>query len=74
MTGVLRGFLKLLAVVIAMAPFALAALLVTTTTSLAVVAPTGLWMLVAFFVVPVLLGIALWRVSALVRSPPKADA
>ena len=66
MAGVLRGFLRLLAVVIALAPF-VAAGLVSGTTSLAVVAPTGLWLLVGFFVVPVLLGIALWRLSAFGR-------
>lgn len=68
MAGVLRGFLKLLAVVIAVAPFVLAGLIsLTGTTSLAVVALNGLWMLAAIFIVPVLLGIAIWRLSALVR-------
>lgn len=68
MSGVLRGLLKLLAVVIAAAPFVLAGLIsFTGTTSLAVVAPNGLWMLAAIFIVPVLLGIAIWRLSALVR-------
>lgn len=59
------GFLKLLAVVIAIAPFVLAGL-VARTTSLAIVAPAGWWMLAAFFVVPILLGIALWALSAIV--------
>lgn len=68
MAGVLRGLLKLLAAVIAAAPFLLAALFfLSGTTSLAVVAPNGLWMLAAFFVVPVLLGIAIWRLAAHVR-------
>jgi hypothetical protein len=68
MAGVLRGFLKLLAVVIAGAPFALAGFVyLNGTTSLAVVAPNGLWMLAAIFIVPILLGVALWRLSALVR-------
>lgn len=68
MAGVLRGFLKLLALVIAAAPFALAGLVsLSGTTSLAIVAPKGLWMLAAIFVVPILLGIVLWRLSALVR-------
>lgn len=68
MTDVLRGFLKLLAVVIAAAPFVVAAVLfLSGTTSLAVVAPNGLWMLGAIFVVPVLLGLAIWQLSALVR-------
>jgi hypothetical protein len=66
--GVLRGFLRFLAVIIAAAPFVLVALLsMSGTTSLAVVSPSGLWMLAAIFVVPVLLGIAIWRLSALVR-------
>jgi hypothetical protein len=68
MAGVLRGFLKVLAVVIAAAPFVSAGIVsLSGTTSLAVVAPNGLWMLAAMFVVPVLLGVALWRLSALVR-------
>ncbi len=68
MAGALRVFLKLLAVVIAAAPFVLAGLVTLSgTTSLAVVAPNGLWMLAAIFIVPILLGIALWRLSALVR-------
>lgn len=68
MAGVLRGFLKLLAVVIAAAPFVLTGLVsLSGTTSLAVVAPNGLWMLAAFFIALVLLGIAIWRLSALVR-------
>jgi hypothetical protein len=66
MAGVLKGFLKLLAVVIALAPF-VAARLFFGTTSLAVVAPVGWWMLAAFFVVPVVLGIVLWKLSAIVR-------
>jgi hypothetical protein len=68
MASVLRSFLKLLAVVIAAAPFVLVGLMsLAGTTSLAVVAPNGLWMLAAIFIVPVLLGIAIWRLSALVR-------
>lgn len=68
MAGVLRGFLKLFAVVVAAAPFLLTGLVsLSGTTSLAVVAPNGLWLLAAIFVVPVLLGVALWRLSALVR-------
>jgi hypothetical protein len=68
MAGVLRSFLKLLAVAIAAAPFVVAALLsFSGTTSLAVVAPNGLWMLGAIFVVPILLGIAIWRLAGFVR-------
>lgn len=68
MAGVLRGFLKLLAVALAATPFVLAGLIsLAGPTSLAVVAPNGLWMLAAIFIVPVLLGIAIWRLSALVR-------
>jgi hypothetical protein len=67
MAGVLRGFLKVLAVVIAAAPFMLAALVSLSGTTGLAVAPNGLWMLAALFVVPVLLGIALWRLSAFVR-------
>ena len=68
MAGVLRAFLKALAVVIAAAPFVLAGIVsLSGTTSLAVVATNGLWMLAAIFVVPVLLGVVLWRLSALVR-------
>lgn len=64
----MRGFLRLLAVVAAAAPFVLAGLvLFGGTTSLAVVAPGGIWLLAAIFVVPVLLGIVLWRLSANVR-------
>ncbi|MBK6702655.1 MAG: hypothetical protein IPG56_02030 [Caulobacteraceae bacterium] len=51
MADVLRGFVKLLAVVIAAAPFVLTGLIsVSGTTSLAVVAPNGLWMFAAVFV------------------------
>jgi len=69
MTGILRGFLKFLALVIAAAPFVLLGVVSLSggTTSLAVVAPSGLWMLAAIFIVPVLLGVALWRLSAMVR-------
>ncbi len=68
MADVLRGFVKLLAVVIAAAPFVLTGLIsVSGTTSLAVVAPNGLWMLAAVFVVPVLLGIVIWRLAAFIR-------
>jgi hypothetical protein len=68
MAGVLRGFMQVLAAIIATAPFVLAGIVsLSGTTSLAVVAPNGLWMLAAIFVVPVLLGVALWRLSALVR-------
>lgn len=64
----MKPLLRLLAVVIAAAPLALAGLfLFGSTTSLAVVAPGGLWTLAGIFVVPVLLGIALWRLSANVR-------
>ncbi len=68
MTGILRGFLKFLGVIVAAAPFVLLGVVsLTSTTSLAVVAPSGLWMLAAIFIVPVLLGVALWRLSAMVR-------
>jgi hypothetical protein len=64
----MKAVLRLLAVVIALAPFVLAGLfLFGGTTSLAVVASGGLWMLAAIFVVPVVLGIVLWRLSANVR-------
>ncbi|GAM99096.1 hypothetical protein U91I_02736 [alpha proteobacterium U9-1i] len=54
--------------VVAAAPFVLAGLVMFGgTTSLAVVAPGGVWLLAAIFVVPVLLGIVLWRLSASVR-------
>jgi hypothetical protein len=64
----MKGFLRLLAAVIAAAPFVLAGLVMSRgTTSLAVVAPGGMWLLAAIFVVPVLLGVVLWRLSANVR-------
>jgi hypothetical protein len=64
----LRTILKMLAVVIAAAPFVLAGVVwLGGTTSLAVVAPNGLWVLAAVFVACVLIGVALWRLSALVR-------
>jgi hypothetical protein len=64
----MKAFLRLLAVVVAAAPFVLAAFVLSGgTTSLAVVAPGGMWLLAAIFVVPVLLGIVLWRLSANVR-------
>jgi hypothetical protein len=64
----MKGFLRLLAVVVAAAPFVLVGLvLFGGTISLAVVAPGGMWLLAAIFVVPVLLGIVLWRLSANVR-------
>lgn len=64
----MKGFLKTLALVIAAAPFVFAALVLSSgTTSLAVVAPGGLWLIAAIFVVPVLVGIVLWRLAANVR-------
>jgi hypothetical protein len=64
----MKGLLRLLAVVVAAAPFVSTGLvLFGGTTSLAVVAPGGMWLLAAIFVVPVLLGIVLWRLSANVR-------
>lgn len=68
MRRALGAFLKGLAVVIAAAPFALTAFLYFgSATSLAIVAPGGVWMLAAVFIVPILLGIAIWRLSARVR-------
>ena len=68
MASFLKGVLRLIAIAIAAAPFLAAALLgFGATTSLAVVAPNGFWMLGAIFVVPALLGIAIWRVAAFVR-------
>lgn len=67
MAGVPRAVLRLLAVAIAAAPFVLAGLMALSgTTSLAIVAPSGLWILAAIFIVPVLLGFGLWRLSAMV--------
>lgn len=64
----MKVFLRLLALVVAAAPFVLATLVLSGgTTSLAVVAPGGMWLLAAIFIVPVLLGIVLWRLSANVR-------
>ncbi len=70
----MKGFLKLLAAIVAAAPFVLAGVvLFGGATSLAVVAPGGMWLLAAFFVVPVLLGVILWRLSANVCSRRKAE-
>jgi hypothetical protein len=64
----MKWFLKLLAVVVASVPFVLAGLvLFSGTTSLAVVAPGGMWLLATIFVVPLLLGVVLWRLSAKVH-------
>jgi hypothetical protein len=64
----MKGILRSLALLIAAAPFVLVALVfLSGTTSLAVVAPGGIWLLATIFVVPVLLGIVLWRVAANVR-------
>lgn len=64
----MKAFLRLLALAIAAAPFVLALLFLSSgTTSLAVVAPSGMWLLAAIFVVPVLIGVVLWRLAANVR-------
>jgi hypothetical protein len=61
----MKGYLRWLAVVVAAAPFVLAGLvLFGGTTSLVVVAPGGMGLLVAIFVAPVLVGIVLWRLSS----------
>ncbi len=68
MRGALNIFLKVLAAVIAAAPFALTGVLYFSgTTSVALVAPGGFWVLAAIFVVPALTAIVIWRLSARVR-------
>jgi len=68
MAALVRPLLKVLAVAIAAASFVLAALLVLgSTTSLAVVAPSGRWLFAAYFVVPPLVGLLIRRVTGLIR-------
>jgi hypothetical protein len=71
MADFLRRFLRLLAVLLAVAPFALAAAWVASqgTTSLVVVAYTGIFLMAAFFMAPALAGALIWWLAGFIREP-----